>query len=425
MAWHMDLCLNWDKTVMIPFHHFVKPKPGPQTPRPFRFFDLPVDLQLLVYDHCDAPTLFHLMRTCSRARGPANRRFWSCADHWYSYDSSTWDDGHVVLTHNLEFASLVKRVELGIDRLEWQFCGNGETSIVAKAQDFWAKVGKVFPALENLVLCGYSLQEPTMYSAIGKAVQCAPSHITVFVALEIDYRRWFPTQFTLYSVPEDLDATWEVVDELWTPTRVLLPPRKFPVSPLGDLLTVHQRSLTLLLETLGLNWLRIESYARYAVDGNIHCPRMDCDAVFANREEWKEHLKDVSSGWHGRFETRWGWNRGPMEELLPYIHTPEAERAAMEERQRRIHQGYQETAKLERRVGYGFGPPGSEQRRLFEEQFIAQLKEENLWAPGTITGDLNNGLYELLHINFSRGGTAYGHDGCDGPDSQHICYDPT
>ncbi|PVH98154.1 hypothetical protein DM02DRAFT_616023 [Periconia macrospinosa] len=253
---------------------------------------------------------------------------------------------HVVLEHDLEFASLVRRVELCVDRLEWRFRDDDEGSVVSKAQDFWTKVGKVFPAVEHLVLCGFTPSEPSRYS-IGKAVQCAPSNITALVALEKP-GLGHPSQYTLYSVPGDLDATWEVVDEDWVPTRVLLPPRKFPISPLGDLITYDRRNLVLLLETRGLDWLRIESYARYAVDGTIHCPRMDCDAVFPNREEWEEHLRDTRNGFHGLFESRWRIARGTMQELLPYVRTPEAEKAAMEARQQRIDHAYDENFKLDR-----------------------------------------------------------------------------
>ena len=428
MAWDMDLCMGLFEQVLVPFYYFVKPEPQPQT-RPFRFLDLPVDLQLLVYDHCDAPTLFHLMRTCSRSRGPASKLFWSSKDHWYHFHRYGMFDfrngDHIILDHDLEFAHHIKRVEFGIDRLEWRFCDDDKGTIVAKAQDFWTKVGKVFPAVEDVVLVGYSLREPSMYSAIGKAVQFAPSHITVLMALEtvgpLGQRR---QHYTLYSVPEDLDAKWKVVDEDWTPTRVLLPPRKFPVSPLGDLMTFTRRDSALVLETRGLDWLRLESYVRYAVDGKIHCPRLDCGATFTNRDEWEQHLGDTLNGWHGRFEYNGRKsNRGTMYEFLPYKHTPEVERATMEARQQRIDQGHNESRKLQRRVGYGWGPPGSEQRRLFEEQFVAQLKEENLWAPGNITGSIHDGMYGALSMYFDRTHIyGHGHD-CGGPDAEHICYD--
>lgn len=421
MAWHMDLHMGYDSQVFIPFHEFVKTQPPRQTTRIFPFFDLPGDLQLMIYDHCDASTLFHLMRTCSRTRGPASARFWSCPDHWYNYNKCEVFSGgdHVVREHDLQFVSLVKRVELGVDRLEWRFCPDNEGSVVAKAQDFWTSLVKVFPAIENVVIRGYFLHEPSTYSAIRKAVECAPGHITVLVALETG-NIGYPRHYTLYSVPADLNRAWEILDENWTPTRVLLPPRKFPPSSiLGAIITLHRRERALLRDTRGLDWLRIESYARYAVNGKIHCPRMDCDAVFTNREEWEKHLDDYPNGSHGSFETRWRTNKGSIQELLPYKHTPEAEKAAMEAQQQRIDRGYDETSKLQRRIGYAWGPPGSEQRRFFDEQFVIQLKEENMWEPGTVLIDY--GLYESLHVMFNRT-HIYGHQ-CNGPDGKHPCYD--
>ncbi|KAJ4309153.1 hypothetical protein N0V94_009053 [Neodidymelliopsis sp. IMI 364377] len=278
--------------------------------------------------------------------------------------------------------------------------------------------------MEDVVLVGFSLREQSMYSDIGKAVQFAPGHVTVFVALKIDGpigER--PQHYKLYSIPEELVATWKVVNEDWKPTRVLLPPRKFPVSPLGDLITFSRRNSALLLETRGLDWLRLESYVRYAVEGNIHCPRLDCGATFTNRDEWERHLGDTSNGWHGHFESRRKSTRDTMYELVPYKYTPEAEKALMETRQQRIDQGYSESSKLERRVGYGWGPPGSEQRRLFEEQFKAQLREENFWAPGTISGDLHNGWFGALSLHYDRT-HVYGHGyECAGPDAEHVCYE--
>lgn len=85
----------WDK-VLVPFHYFVKPEPqltSPPSRLPFPFLRLPIDLQLIIYEHCDAPTLFQLMRTCSCTRHAATKLFWKntstdhcyhCPDNWLS-----------------------------------------------------------------------------------------------------------------------------------------------------------------------------------------------------------------------------------------------------------------------------------------------------------------------------------------------------
>lgn len=53
----------------------------------------------------------------------------------------------------------------------------------------------------------------------------------------------------------------------------------------------------------------------------------------------------------------------------------------MDVRQQRIAAAYRQTQKLKRRVGCGWNEEETEQRRVFEEQFFAQLREENFFAP--------------------------------------------
>jgi hypothetical protein len=270
---------------------------------------------------------------------------------------------HVILQHCPEFARRIKRAEIDFVRIEYHFAEDNEASTAAKAQDFWAKMGRVFPAVDSVVLSGYSPGDSPAkssppppegdyeaYVTIRKVVQFAPSHITVQVALNDNGISGYPRHFTLYQVSDDLDAKWEVLDGDWTPIRVLLPPRRFPVSPPGDLLTFSRRNSALLLEVRGLDWLRVESYARYAVKGIIHCPRLDCDAIFTERNAWKQHLKESS---HNCFESRFQSTHNYMDELWPYKHTPEAEKAAIEARQQYIEECYNQNEKLELRVGHG------------------------------------------------------------------------
>jgi hypothetical protein len=107
------MCMDSDKTAMIPFYYLVESQSQPsetQTYRPFGFLRLPTDTQLIVYKNYDLPTLFHLMRTCSRTRGPASKLFWACPSdtHWY-YCEEYWlfeNDpiSHPISMHYSEFA---------------------------------------------------------------------------------------------------------------------------------------------------------------------------------------------------------------------------------------------------------------------------------------------------------------------------------
>jgi hypothetical protein len=424
MAWDLDLCITWDKKVLVPFHYLVKPQselPRTLPSQPFHFLRLPTDLQLIIYENCDIPTLFQLMRTCSRTRGPATKLFWMnpWGTHWYYvHDDSLFNYGtshHPIVRHCPEFAQRITRVELDLMRLEFRFANDNENPLIEKeitaaekAQDFWKKMGKVFPAVKWVVLTGMLPRRPLPplhdefdgdYTAIATVVKCAPPHLIVRVAFD-DSDHSKPRRYTLWQVAKDLKPIWQVVDDDWSPTRILLPRRKFSTSPLGDLLTFTQRNYDLHLEELGLDWLKIETYARYALDNVIHCPRLDCDAMFTDRSQWKQHLDETS---HWRLGAKFGYKGIQMMELLCFKGTPAAVQTAMEARQQRIDAAYKQTKKLQRRVGCGWNEEGTEQRRVFEEQFFAQLREENFVAPGQLLSDLDQswcGWTDCLHMYF-------------------------
>jgi hypothetical protein len=400
MTWDLNLCLTWDRKILIPFHHFVSPQPQcPSTsPKPFPLLRLPTDIQLIIYESCDLSTLFHLMHTSSTTRGPCTKLFWAndmSEMYWYHCaHNSLFEYGthhHPIITHDLEFAARITRVELSLLRLEFHFSEDEEkrrrraVSTVAKAQDFWEKVKRVFPQVRMVVMAGMLPQRALPppegdfdqdYSIIETVVQSAPKGIDVKVALDDGGTR--PRRYTLWHVSK---STWSVLDADWEPTRILLPSRKFPASPLGDLLTFTRRNSALGLEGRGMNWLKIESYARYAADGVIHCPRLDCPSTFSERSQWEAHLKATS---HWRLGPDYGYWGEHMMELLVWKGTPQNEQDALEARQERIAAAYRQTKKLQRRVGCGWNEEGTEARRLFEEQFFAELREENFLAPGEL-----------------------------------------
>jgi hypothetical protein len=206
-----------------------------------------------------------------------------------------------------------------------------------------------------------------------------------------------PRRYTLWKVMTVPEPIWQVMDHNWTPTRIRLPPRKWPASPLGDLSTFIRKNYLLILERLGLNWLRLESYPRYPLGGVIKCPRPKCDATFAERSQWKRHLDDTE---HGRLRYGLTWSEDPMRGLPVSTGTPAEEKAAMEARKQRIHADQQQSLELQRCVGRGWSEEGTGQSRLFEEQFFAQLREENFAAPGELRmgpDDPTNQWIDRLH----------------------------
>jgi hypothetical protein len=319
MLWGLDLCMATCSKVLVPFHYFGKTKPRltpPPSPCSFPFFRLPVDLQLIVYEHCDALTLFQLMRTCSRSRRAALKLFWNgtftgfwyhCPDYWlFEHRIRTY----TFARHCPEFARRITNIEIDLIRLELQFREDGEDcdeqfrkSTIAKAKAFWAKVERVFPSVSRVVLTGCTPgrhdppppgESDEDYTCIETVCETAPAHVNTYVAFEAFPNREpeRPPRNTLWQVSSRSQQAWQLLDPDWKPTRVLLPVRKWTVSPLGDFQTFMQRVQSAIIEMRGLQWLMVESYARYAAQEVIHCPRLDCSMTFNKKDVWKHHLSE-------------------------------------------------------------------------------------------------------------------------------------
>jgi hypothetical protein len=84
------------------------------------FINLPYDIRLEIYRHCDAPTVFHLMHTTSAIRKETELIFWGHSDPWY-YTNATWlisKNGVTGAEHHCpEFASKIQQIEIAVIRL--------------------------------------------------------------------------------------------------------------------------------------------------------------------------------------------------------------------------------------------------------------------------------------------------------------------
>jgi hypothetical protein len=351
MAWNINLCMDINKTAIVPFHYLVESQPElsqTQPSRPFHFLRLPIDIQLIVYEQCDLTTLFHLMRTCSRTRGPASKLFWANPSdtHWYHCEESWLFENHrtshPIIMHCPAFAHQITSIEVDLIRLEHVFApdddhaGKGMQAMAAeKARHFWDRMYKAFPAAKRVVMAGRKFSVPLpprvgefeqVYAVIEISVDCAPPHIQVQLAFDDGFSN-LPRRYTLWEITKDLTPRWQVVNTNWTPTRVRLPARRFSPSPLGDLLTFVRQTSDLMLEREGIHWLKIESYARYALNGIIHCPYLDCDATFTERDSWKTHLVVAD---HSHLDSALAAQQDPMRELLCF----KALTMAIDERER-------------------------------------------------------------------------------------------
>ncbi|KAF2673996.1 hypothetical protein BT63DRAFT_435187, partial [Microthyrium microscopicum] len=75
---HIDWCVDPQGKLKSPFYFHVSRRPNSaSTSQTFPFLLLPDEIQLEVYRHCDASTLYQLMKTCRHMRPEATELFWA------------------------------------------------------------------------------------------------------------------------------------------------------------------------------------------------------------------------------------------------------------------------------------------------------------------------------------------------------------
>ncbi|KAF2123528.1 hypothetical protein P153DRAFT_435860 [Dothidotthia symphoricarpi CBS 119687] len=422
--WDVNLCMTWPEKILVPFKYFGNPKlwePSTTSASFPSFLDLPVEIQFRIYECCDASTLFQLMHTCAHSRSEASKLFWAHQDIWYYCQDAykfTYQYLHPILQFCPEFASRIAQIEFELGRLELVFQADNETpharqqmNTVEKAQSFWSRVQQTFPSIKKVVLTGLLSRMGALppddeydvaYSALTLVVQQAPPNIIVFLAVE-DNRsgiRLPQKPHRLWRVAADLRPSWQIVEEDWTPSRILLPPKRFSTYPLGTFLTFLSNQEQSVLESRGLRWLRVESYARYAVGSTITCPKSDCDSTFTEKDTWRQHLKDTHHN---------GYGSGQEDETKSRFceHTPAEFKTAIEKRQNRVSASYEDARAIWRKLHDGWDQEGTEKRRMFEEAFRAQLREANAFSPGELVEDTCpwfdtfNMYFDSTHVYYS------------------------
>lgn len=389
----LNLCLNPKGETVVPYKYFVAAERSSSTSIFPRFLDLPNDIELVFYDSCDAPTLWQLMRTSSRLRTEASKRFWALSNVWYHCDPDWWyalnKNRPGLVQHCPDFAERIEQVEISAVRLEMEFRADeslkGEEKQIDmqnKARRLWEAVERSFPSVKTVVLTGQLPMEHTVeeeansFLSIALAVGQAPAGVTVLVAFET--HEWSTskgpqTYYRLWRVDQGPQPSWQVVEEFWTPKRVLLPFKKGPGGPLGDYESMLQRQNSLQMEERGLRWLISETYVRYSPGSKINCPNPNCDSI--DKHEWQDHTSSVC-----RFFLVNHHATNISSRL--YEHTPAEVVAGLQEKMERMSAIRKDIRRIWLQINDDWGTEGTEKRRNFETTFFAQLRDENYLTPG-------------------------------------------
>lgn len=417
MSLNVDYTQDYQPKEYVPFKYFVRPTqlPSSEASRSFTcFLDLPAELQLYVYDSCDASTLFNLMHTSSSARNEVSKRFWAHSDTLYccrndSYFSSS--SRNPIIFHSPEFGSQITRVEIDMIRIEMKFLEDewnpnrqpSETT-QGKAQFFWARVQKIFPSVQTIILNGLvpnkgfpfviDHDSRNVTSILGRVVRQAPSNLRVLVALQDNLSQWpqDPKAFCdLWQIIHGQEPSWKLVEKSWAPRRILLPERRFTSYPGGAFLKLTSSSHDLLREKRGLWQLRIDTYLNYSsASSKLHCLDSDCDAIFTAKDEWRQHLRDNR---HHRHD----FGAHAKGHFLFCEDTPPPVKVALMARCERVDQRTRELEALSQKLREDWGDElGSEKRLAFERAYLEQLEEVYL-DPECQENKRDNLWYDTLH----------------------------
>lgn len=324
-----DLKLAMDSWSMpiTPFCYFVAPELFSSSRLFCQFMDLPPEIHRIIFRFCDTPTLFHLMHASSYTRQECLPLFWEFREDntWYRPENpkEIFLGQHPMLYDCPEFASRVTQVEITLPFFSFD-----------RKQEFWRRFQDVFPSAQRVVL--YDPNATQAWSGctgnenfeMSELVRLAPPNITALAATPYaGTERGLRSQ--LWHRVED--SYWNLVKDPWTPMRVVLPPKRIRPGLLNDLLTSERLSSVAIREACGADWLKWETYVRYADRSGIECPYPGCNMRFPKEADWKlHHRSDKHDGSLRHHFTH--------SMLMYYRNAPAKVKAILDEKQRRINE---------------------------------------------------------------------------------------
>jgi hypothetical protein len=372
--------MEWGSMPVTPFSHFVTPELSPSPKRFPRFMDLPLELHRLIFQACDTPTLFHLMHTSSYIRSECSELFWGSGNRvWYRPDHAYYlfNEKDSPIDFCSEFASRITHVEISL-----YFADHRRMAYTGRT--FWDRLQGLFPSARNVVLSGSQprRKDISQYFFISQMVGPAPPDINAFVAFkckgDVDVDE-HALRHRLWRVERH---RWSLVQDIWTPMRVLLPPKRVPPGLLNDLSTSDRIHRILWREMKALNWLKLETYARYSDTSVIECPDPGCkDLEFHTLKDFKIHIL-VKRHIGGSSFTH------DNDLVLYHRYTPVEVKAVLDSKQRRLDEMVRVKRLLEDDLHDRYRRPGDAKRK-FEEELTVQMKEHGYLAPHKSLEDSN------------------------------------
>jgi hypothetical protein len=368
--------------VAAPFRFFVDPQAYGSSTGCFDLSHLlegPPEILGMVFEQCDAATLFQLLRSCRLFRSMTSKLFWSNPDVWYRVPTGTgWFMSRQFHRPqscflDMEFASRVMQIEINVGNLRMVFGysrdpnANGPYIPHKDHVDiFWKAVPETFPSARNVILTTYWLRRTILppdeqfneeYAAVDYLLQKAPNGIHAVVSCFRRFGGALPEYWTFdisKSPRLQLTRTWPI-------KRVSPPSRKLPDGTLRDYEFMCKSLGFLESEIKGLRLLREETVGRYPGDAGIECP--GCAAIFTGRDALDHHM------WSDGCDCRTAIRSHIAENTPSYVKN------ALDAKEARISllRADYETSWLKLR--HAMGDPDSECRKHFSSTF-EKLAEE-------------------------------------------------
>jgi hypothetical protein len=383
--------LNWDLhtentgEICMPFHLCVQQRDTSPEAKDFpQFMQLPAELQLAVFRFCNEATLFSLMSVSSYTRKEAGKLFWSSSEFWYLIPAP-WLIGGGFPGHTfyaVDFLACVTHVEIEFDGMflgpdAWEevpvypwrtrppVCITDE-----EIRTLWAAFQHRFPHATDVVLSQRSsdamdFPAPTYLSIIAE--RC-PAHIRTSMSC-FRHETGYPERGTRVLWQQDHSrnsqpaTAWKPVDLDWRRLNVFPPPRNF-TGPVGVLtreryhgfIRMHKKSARRVLLQQA-----VEAHYLHEVQGPCVCPDPGCDLEFEQPGQWTIHA--METGHDFRLEP-------------PSQHF----KTLFEENSAKMIRIGQECADAVSKLRTEGGEKGSEQRRVAEQAFLAQLHADPSYA---------------------------------------------